>query len=149
MKTCFMLMVTALTAWVMSQPVLAYTLSPPKTVSKLSGTLGFVTDGGGTAFSCDVRFTLRTHVPKAGEISHAQVRGPGLCKQVIFVTTPWEVQIQNAQGGVVFGAGWTVGSESCGHPGTGFTDNGAGVWSFGPGCLSGAMTSTPPITIVP
>jgi hypothetical protein len=100
MKTCFMLMVTALTACVMSQPVLAYTLSPPKTVSKLSGTLGFVTDGGGTAFSCDVRFTLRTHVPKAGEISHAQVRGPGLCKQVIFVTTPWEVQIQNAQGGV-------------------------------------------------
>jgi len=148
MKTCSMLMVTALIACVVGQPVLAYTLSPPKTVSTLTGTLAFVTDGGGTAFSCNVSFTLRTHVPKAGEISNAKVRGPGLCKQVFFVATPWDIQLQNGNGGYIDGARWSVGFESCSHN-TGFQDNANGVWTFEPGCLSGTMTSNPPITIAP
>jgi hypothetical protein len=134
---------------VISQPALAYTLSPPKTTSTLTGTLGFVTSGGGVAFRCDVRFTLRTHGPiKAGEISNAVVKGPTYCKSVGFVTTPWEVEVLNAKGGGIDGTGWSVGFESC-SSGTAFTDNADGVWSFGPGCLSGTMISNPPITIVP
>ena len=62
---------TALTACLFGQSALAYTLSPPKTTSTLTGTLTFVPEQSGQPFTCDVRFVLRTHERKLPEISGA------------------------------------------------------------------------------
>lgn len=150
MKLQSILTATALTACLMGQSALGYTLAPPKTTSTLTGTLTLLPQQSGQPLTCDVRFVLRTHERKPPEISGAYVKGKGLCSQVgFFSSPPWQVDANSATGGGIKGGGWTVGFEGCGIPSTGFSVNSSGVWTLTPGCYSGTMTANPPVTIVP
>ena len=138
---------TALTACLMGQSALGYTLAPPKTTSTLTGTLLFA--AGGESYSCNVRFILKTHERKPAAISAAYVKGKSSCQFAMFnPSPPWQVIPVNATGGGIEGGGWFDGAKACGAN-TGFQINSNGLWTMTPGCISGTMTATPPVTIVP
>jgi hypothetical protein len=142
---------TAFAACLLAQPVLAYQLSPARTESILSGKMQFV--NGGPPFTCKVRFVLRTHGGHAGQqadIEIARASGAsGLCKNAEFTGLPWRIEVQSASGGSIVGLSWIVGGNSCGDAATGFEANSDGIWTFGPGCLSGSLPSSPSVVIVP
>ncbi len=148
MKLLAMLTATALTACLMGPSALAYTLSPPKTTSTLTGTLLFA--AGGESYSCNVSFILKTHERKPAAIAAAHVKGKSSCPFVQFNTSPpWPIQLLSATEGGIEGGGWFDGSKACGIPETAFSVSTSGVWTLGPGCFSGTMMANPPVTIVP
>ncbi len=142
-----------LTACLLSQPVFAYQLSPPQIKSILTGRLQFV-NSGQPPFSCRVTIVLRTregsqsHYP---EIAKVGVHGlGGDCGNLSFAQDPpWQVQVTGPMGGVIFGGSWVDGGSSCARQNNGFSIDKMGRWTIQPGCLSGTLTSDPPVTVAP
>jgi hypothetical protein len=63
---------------------------------------------------------------------------------------PWTVNILTQNSGDFGGGTFESSYGVCTTGGTAFQDNGSGIWTLSAGqCLSGTMTSDPPVTIVP
>jgi hypothetical protein len=127
----------------------AYSLSPPDTASSLRGRLTFYPDGH-KPIKCTVTFHLRTR----GFIKSAQVDsdGPG-CPGLFFVGLPWNVAVGTPDTGQLGVFIFIVpGIGNCSQSIVPFQDNASGIWTLpveGGSCVSGVLTSNPPVTIVP
>jgi hypothetical protein len=148
MKRFSALCLTATLIFVMAPPASAYHLSPTNIRAKLRGTLTFYYQGGQEAFKCKVVFELRTKNNAAG-ITHAKTGGNKDCLFPEFVGLPWVVGILNANSGQFGHFAFIGGGGQCTEGVELFTDNASGIWKLPTGeCVSGSLTSDPPVTIV-
>jgi hypothetical protein len=127
--------------------VSAYTFSPPNVSARLHGKLTFTPNEGANTkpFKCTVTFDLKT---KTGEIT-AYKFPRGNC-EVRFEGLPWYSDITGVNSGHFSFQGFGSGNGNCVADMAQFQDNGSGIFTFPAGqCLSGSLTSSPPVTIVP
>jgi len=124
----------------------AYQLSPPNITSQLKGRLTFTPNEGGTPFKCKITMILKTK----GFIKSVIVDGPGGCGLLEFQGLPWHFNFANANSGNFGSTGFTDASGNCHQNSEQFQDNSSGVWTLTTGqCMSGTLTSHPPVTIAP
>jgi hypothetical protein len=129
-------------------------LVPLHTKSNLRGTLRFFPLNGGHTFKCQVDFVLLTG---KGGGNNTQGKQPEIesatglnCSQLFaFEGLPWRAGPDG--GGAttvsVFPFGWAVqGGPSCNEDQE-FSVNKKGIWTATSGCVTGSLTSTPPVTI--
>jgi hypothetical protein len=122
----------------------AYSWSADKTSVKLRGTLTLTPNEGGQPFKCLVVMDLKT---KRSIIT--AVKFPKNCN-ARFTGLPWNVDILTENSGGFAGGTFVSGNGDCVTGSTEFTDSGSGIWTLASGqCLSGTLTSNPPVTIVP
>jgi hypothetical protein len=137
----------ALPLALLAGPASAYQLSPPKTLSHLTGRLLFSPEGG-TPFECHVNWNLKTR-QRFGQIVGVKQKDNS-CINVVFVDLPWSIEVNNANGGQIDGGRFVGGNGSCSLNAVIFSVNSSGVWTIPTGgCVSGTLTSNPPVTIVP
>ena len=150
------LALTAALALAGSANAQAYEWSPQQTVTRLTGTLVF-SPSHGAPFQCKVVLNFRTGNVKRGEDSLPQVFGGAVkgrgCESVQLVDLPWYVGPVDPNNVSVSPFGWNGGIESCvAVDGSKFQVMSDGTWVLGgyyPVCLTGSLTSNPPVTIVP
>jgi hypothetical protein len=149
MKTSIAVTLMALASFGAASTASAYSLSPPDTAARLRGSLTFTPDEGSgiQPFKCKVTLHLQTKgLIKAITMDDSAP----VCKGVGFLGLPWEVVVTGANSGVIGTVRFGSSDGDCIQGGNAFQDNASGVWTLAPGpCLSGTLTSTPPITIVP
>jgi hypothetical protein len=133
----------------------AYSFSPIDTFASLKGTLTLYPTSG-TPFKCKVFARVFTgkgtpfrDLPRIISISTTSHLGP--CNSVEFEGVPAGVVASGAHKGSFGGGGWLLPARaSCTITQTTFYDKSSGVWTIPVGnCVSGSLTSKPPVTIVP
>jgi hypothetical protein len=129
------------------------TLAPTRTTSDMRGVLKFYPDDGGQPFKCKVRFTLRTRdgVGGTGKKEPAITAAVGLnsCPRLFFFELlPWDVGAgPDGVTATVASLSWAEqGGSSCSQPQP-FTVDANGIWTATSGCVTGSLTTDPPITI--
>jgi hypothetical protein len=126
----------------------AYTLSPPDITAKLHGNLTFNPFEGSNPQPFRCKITLNLHTK--GWIRAVKVDGPGNCGLLSFQDLPWQVVVTGSNSGVFGTVSFSSSHGNCVQNNIQFQDNSSGVFTLSPGqCLSGTLTSTPPVTIVP
>jgi hypothetical protein len=146
--------VTALASVESATAQTAYEWSPQNTRTRLTGTLGFVPNGGfGATIYCKVALDFETGNAKRGDdklaiIRTAKVNGKG-CENVQFIDLPWYVGTENLSYGSLSRFGWISNNEACENDlGDEFFLPGGGQWDFFDTCLSGFLTASPPVSII-
>ncbi len=126
----------------------AYSLSPPDISARLKGMVTFNPNEGSNTkpFTCKITLDLKT---EKGKIESVKIN-TGVCEGVSFQNLPWTVFNLNANSGKFGIVSYISGDGNCEQSGVQFQDNASGIWTLPAGqCLSGTLTSTPPVTIVP
>ena len=150
MKHIHLIFLSAVLISATSSTVFAYSLSPPNTNATLEGKLRFHPRQG-QPITCEVTFGLKTKtaghsVITSTKISHRK------CSQIFAGGFPWTVTPSGPNTGIIHGMIFIGVGSGCGDTEEVFGDNGSGIFTFNMArgqCLSGTMTSSPPITIVP
>jgi hypothetical protein len=125
---------------------------PLQTRSDLRGTLKFYPDDGSHPFKCKVRIVLFTGKGNQGlkgkrpEVDKAA--GVDCSPFFSFGSLPWTaVPGDDDVTAQLLRFAWNVeGSETCSQTQV-FSVNKSGVWTATSGCVTGSLTSNPPITI--
>jgi hypothetical protein len=128
----------------------AYQLSPPGIVSHLTGRL-LLNPPAGAPFECHVHWKLKTQNGrgKPGKIVAATVVSNKAC-QAAFVLLPWTIEVNDPDDGTILGGSFLNAEGGCTSGSFGFSLNSSGIWAIpAGGCVSGTLTSNPPVTIVP
>jgi hypothetical protein len=145
MKTPIAIALVGLTC-LMANAASAYSWQSDKTSVKLRGTLTFTPNEGSKQkpFKCLVVMDLKT---KRSLITAVKFpKSP--CAH--FNDLPWNVDILTQNSGGFTGGSFLSGDGICNTLVTQFQVDGSGIWALPAGqCLSGTMTSKPPVTIVP
>ena len=123
----------------------AYHFSPRDASVHLHGTLTFTPNEGGNPFTCRITFDLKTKIPAIKAVKFLK----GDCGGVTFQDMPWLVAITGPNSGLFGGGGFGSPAGNCVGRETSFQDNKSGIWKLPAGqCISGTLTSNPPVTIV-
>jgi hypothetical protein len=146
MKTLPALLLATALALSTANTASAYSWSSDKTSVKLRGTLTFTPNEGSNPkpFKCLVVMDLKT---KRSLITAVKFPKSNCA---LFSDLPWNARILNQNSGGFTGGSFESSDGNCVTGSTEFTDNGSGIFTLPAGqCLSGTMTSKPPVTIVP
>lgn len=147
MKTSIAIIFSALVS-LAANPASAYSFNPPNTLAKLQGKITFHPDGG-TPFSCSLTFRFKTSKKIITAIQFHP--GAGTCHGLKYNPTI-PVSITDANSGIIQAA-FNSDSGACNFTYNNvFTADQSGVWTLASSsgqCLTGTLTSHPPVTIVP